>query len=316
MEKEDRKGELSSKRYLNLVEQRGPILILATIIMHLVLVIFFTSPVTSWDNQSLERFGQLGDSFGILTATFTALAAWLAIVLLRQSAEGMRGARELMSEQLEQARKQSEIDLEQLNHSKKELKQTQLNFLVERASLQPAIKMEVAILNWDGSSLEGISNLKGLVKNLSYDRRLISGTKTTFIELKVTVDDHSKLGQPRISLPTNNSRSMNTRGIRSGDWLNPVSLGRKKQSPDESIFILEQGELDRERIAKVGVKPMLVYSDTSSLASCVLFEKILLDEKSQFSIEAEGRTYLYRSSGVVDDSTTYDNWINIYNERL
>ncbi len=98
--------------------------------------------------------------------------------------------------------------------------------------------------------------------------------------------------------------------------MNPVSLGRKKQSPDESIFILEQGELDRERIAKVGVKPMLVYSDTSSLASCVLFEKILLDEKSQFSIEAEGRTYLYRSSGVVDDSTTYDNWIKIYNERL
>ncbi len=191
MEKEDREGELSSKRYLNLVEQRGPILILATIIMHLVLVIFFTSPVTSWDNQSLERFGQLGDSFGILTATFTALAAWLAIVLLRQSAEGMRGARELMSEQLEQARKQSEIDLEQLNHSKKELKQTQLNFLVERASLQPAIKKEVAILNWDGSSLEGISNLKGLVKNLSYGRRTISGTKTTFIELKVTVDDHS-----------------------------------------------------------------------------------------------------------------------------
>ena len=62
--------------------QHGWLVILSVFIIYSLFIILASYPVTNVWNQSINTIGSLGDSFGVLTAFFSALAVWIASSVL------------------------------------------------------------------------------------------------------------------------------------------------------------------------------------------------------------------------------------------
>ncbi len=93
----------------------GLVCILVLFAVYLLFLVGMTAPLTKSSGYSLEKFAQFGDSFGILTSFFSAVAALIAATLLFQN---MRDVREYR-------------------------KQAKLSYLLEKGKMQPAFTVHV-----------------------------------------------------------------------------------------------------------------------------------------------------------------------------
>ncbi len=328
MEKEDQEHRTFGIKIVDGLAKWGPVLIIAAFFTHLAVVYLSTSPVTSWDKQSLERFGQLGDSFGVLTSTFTALAAWVAIVLLRQNREDMRQARDLMERQLNQSAAQSQLigdqiaqaekqlelvesqlklDQEQLAHSAGEFKQSQLNFLIERVGLQPPLELIFSRLTWDGQIVHGNTQIPGHLIHERFNRSYLGSTPKHVYEFYFESPQGHKLINPVLYFPKSTSSD------EISDLQRPSFMF---EDPRRIIFVIDESRINKNRYGDGNEKFMLVYSDESTLSTCVLYEIPKLYENKHFRLEPAGKSFLQSSIKEGDLSKKFEEWLEIYNNRL
>ncbi len=109
---------------------------------YILLMVLMTAPVTTTKSFSLEKFAQLGDSFGVLTSFFSAVAALIAAILLIQNMREVRGFR----------------------------RQANLSYMVERGKLQPKLKLHVKSYKAPEDNVEAMTDGKlGLVNHSIFE---------------------------------------------------------------------------------------------------------------------------------------------------
>ena len=190
-----------------------------------------TAPHTGWDNVPLERFALIGDSFGVITAVFTVVAAWVAIWVFRQHQSDMRAARRIMKQQ-------NRINAAQIN--------------IERVALQPKFQMECSIM----SSTTNLTSQGWLPKKLASKM------------LELTDKDETKYFQFYLQ-PSSRDDDMHMADARL--FLPPRIDGEKNEAfkvvPNlrEVFFAIPVDHVLSERVDMTPVIAYLVYKDVSEL---------------------------------------------------
>jgi hypothetical protein len=314
MEVDKQELEISDDRDLSIsivdgLANYGPIIILVAFLMHLGAVYFATYPVTNWGQQSLERFGQLGDSFGILTSTFTALAAWVAIVLLKQNRADMKEARCLMQSQLQQSKIQSELvakqialDEQQLIQVKAELNQSRIQSNIERVRLQPEIEIRGGVLSYDGVRIENTSENF----NLGRFPYCTNNKPSKFYRLRFLNPKGSGVHNPFLVIPNINRRSESR--IYSPDIVTPYSFDGV-----DSDFVINDSSLhfyNRE------YEIFFLSTDQSGLSTIRCYKLSAVRDELTFRTEYQGLAYLDYSIKDRDLKLKHEEWKDVYESRI